>query len=650
MSMAKFRVLGRSKKINPHYKKVVYDDQSGMNPSKVLGGGDHDWQVEAYNDLIDSPFNLITAPCGSGKSTVQAALAIGDIVESNYERKQLFLVPQTHIADGFFKPNGEFLQIEILGNTFYAQVHSQHNFCQDSSDKKANLRKWLTRPSKTLAKFCDGNRLGGLLAMASYQAFARVWREMDEDEKLQASVNIHVHPDESHHIAMGSETGDRQNYAGAALRFIYEKGTNSRITKSTATGFRCDGRVNIPESILDNFKSYKLDFIRHFNTLGIREFLVEITEAAKNPIKQVVREVAREKREHHYIVVPPSNAGWRSFFRDESGGIDELVKEIKKQWPGVRILNFVPQQEGRKSKKTSLLDEPKVLGELRDDGSVKEPQYDIVITCMLGREGTDWCPASRLHVTYVEGSIVLAVQTLGRLLRKFKGKTKIVARYYYPQFPEPIEGMTQTDLLLDNRKNVLLLMTQIDELFFPIVFDPLPSERKGKKKGNRVTLEDAMGSDAYQQMKEEFLSKAIWSGIVDGTEESLEAVIESVIDAFDIEPDLHDRARATLKTIYLRRADARFKGITADFIREKGFPRLYNKLTRLGKTLAFDHGADRMRLLQRIMNATFTEKIEELKFEMKRLKITGPEGVKRLPTHLRVWFNLQKRRSLLGTT
>ena len=644
--MAKYRLLGRSRHINPRYRKVVYDlyDSNGM---KVLGGNDHEWQIEAYTTLIDSQFNIITAPCGSGKSTVQVALAIGDIVNSGYSRKQLFLVPQTHIADGFFKPNGVFLDIEILGNTFKVSVKAQHNFCQTSSLKK--LKKWLLTPSKVLAKLCDGNQLSGLLAMTSYAAFALVWDMLlTKAEKLQASRNLHIRADESHHVAMGTDEGLRQNKVGAILRFIYENGKNSGITVSTATNFRCDGKVVIPEFILDNFESYKLDFIRHFRTLGIKEFLVEITEVAKNPIKQVVKAVAKERREHHYVVVPPSNTGWRSFCKDESGGIDALVKEIRRVWPKARILNLVPQEEGRRGKKVSLLGEPKYDGELLEDGTVNDPKYDIIITCMLGREGTDWCPASRLHVTYVEGSIVLAVQTLGRLLRKFRGKTKIVARYYYPQFPEPAEGMILTDLRLDNRKNVLLLMTQIDDLFFPIIFEPLSAEHETRERGSYVTLEDMMGSDAYQRMKEEFIDVAVYSGIVDGTQGALESVIEDVIEGCDVPEEYRDRARRTLEAIYLRLADVRYKGISADFIRERGFPKLYNKLSRSGKTLAFDHGIERMQLLQRIMHATFTEKIEELKVAMKKLKIKGPEDVKRLPVHLRVWFNLQKRRSLLG--
>ena len=61
--------------------------------------------IEVLNEFKDSQFSALVAPCGSGKSTAQVALAIQDVVASG--RLQVFVVPQTVIADGFFKGDGD---------------------------------------------------------------------------------------------------------------------------------------------------------------------------------------------------------------------------------------------------------------------------------------------------------------------------------------------------------------------------------------------------------------------------------------------------------------------------------------------------------------------------------------------------------------
>src|SRR5271156_6775655 len=74
---------------------------------KVLGKGpNHGWQVKAYDQLLPTRQNEIIAPCGSGKSILQAALAVGDYIASHGTRKQLIVVPQVHIAEGFFPGDG----------------------------------------------------------------------------------------------------------------------------------------------------------------------------------------------------------------------------------------------------------------------------------------------------------------------------------------------------------------------------------------------------------------------------------------------------------------------------------------------------------------------------------------------------------------
>jgi hypothetical protein len=604
-------ILGKIELTNPDYKTVAFTKSD--SEVKVLGAGKLTHQLKALKWFDNSLFNRLTQPCGSGKSLQQVAYAILDITRSKYVRKQLIVVPQVHIARGFFEKGGIVSKISIHGKIYSVAVLKEHNFCEDSSIK--GLIKWLVMPSAKLAKYCNGENISGLIAMTSYHALVAAWKKMTTAQRALARNNVHYRPDESHHVAMG-ETGLRidQNKVGAILKSVAEDGVNSGITTSTATDFRSDGKAIIAPALVSKFKVYRLTFIRHFKNLGIKTMGIEIMETKNNPIKRVAKIVNSERKEKHIIVVPIRVGGWRAFYKDESRGVDALIAEIRTLWKDARILNLVPQEEGRRAKKNALLDEPKRKAEIVD-GEPNESKFDIVITVMIVREGTDWCPASRLHVTYVEGAIGLAVQTLGRLLRYFEGKTKIIARYYYPSFPapDPKTGVTKS-VLLDNRKNALLFMTQADDELFPIVFDEiLTSKKKKTKKLQKVTLKDVMGEQAYLDMKEDFLNQAVEAGIGDQSAEYLEAIIAQVVEDHHV-PERHvEHAKRTLEVVYLRRACMKYSNISINFVRERGFRQLVETLNHSQKTLVF-HGHDvkSMKNLAAIVKAEFWAKMKEL--------------------------------------
>jgi hypothetical protein len=409
---------------------------------------------------------------------------------------------------------------------------------------------------------------------------------------------------------MGEQQSADENKTGTILNLLMEHNDNCGITLSTATNFRGDDKCIIRPEVLEQFNRYTLSFLDHFNSIGIETFDVEITQSDTNPTDDIAEQVCLEQTEYHFVVVPPRNAGWRALIpNDPSHGVNGLVAKIKEGWHGnCRILNLVPRQEQGK-RKQALLAEPEIFD------VENMPKYDVVITCMLGREGTDWCPASRLHVTYVEGSITLAVQTLGRILRKFGNKTTIVARYYFPKFPEPEEGATKSKSLND-RKNALLFMTQVDDLFFPIALENVPKASGKEHKGEKpevITLSDVMGEQAYITMKADFLKRAV-DDAVDTGSNFIQQIAEEVVVDHHVPMWAYQQAIAILLASYLRRADVKFRGVTVDFISKHDFQALVGTLTPDGKTLIF-HGYDQehMEKLSSIAKTEFDNNIAKLK-------------------------------------
>src|SRR5438876_2080748 len=557
--------------------------------TKVFGSTGREWQLEALDKLRDSQFSVLVAPCGSGKSTVQVGLAIEDIVLSHESILQLFVVPQTHIAGTFFQEVG--YSLSIKGKTFNVDINPMQNFCDQSSIKR--LVALLLTDRKVLAQ----QGMSGLFAITSHHALRLAWARMSAAERKYAIHNLHIRVDEGHHTTMDEEDS---NQIGGICKYVVESGDETaKLTLSTATDFRGDNRDILLPEIKSKFKYYSLDWLKHWGTLGIKDFSIEMQEFEKVPFEQVAKNVCSEKDRHHYIAVPPKNVKWRSRFDDSSHGVDALIAEIRLGWPECRILNLVEQEE-RKAKKAALLNEPKTA----KDG---DPQFDVVITCYLGREGTDWVPCSRVHVTYIEGSITQAVQTLGRMLRSYDGKTDVVARYYYPA-PIFAESMTKQELL-DDRKNALLLMLQWQEMYYPIVFPSRPPHDGTHPKG----LKSLMGSK-YNEMKDEFIDLAIDNGVMAGSDEDIDAIISQVLEDYHLpdEENNHD----TLRTILLRAANPSFKGVNIEFVREAGFANLYNSLTKSDKALVFDHDSNTMHQLRAIVTQEWHvvfEKVKNLK-------------------------------------
>jgi hypothetical protein len=625
---------------NPDYKSTP--DAA----ARTLGGGNRKYQLDILHQCETSSFNMLVKPSGSGKSFEQAALAIRDAEKG---RKQIILVPQVHIADGFF-PEDEngVMSFRIHGGKndkkYRAAVLPAYNFCKKSSVQ--GLKAWLLAPAASLEQPTPDNMAGGLIAMTSYYAFARAFKHMSDLEKETALTNLHVRADESHHVAMGEQESDYdRNKVGSILKLLMDnhQHNGSGITLSTATNFRSDNKCIVRPEMLSKFKRYRLSFLDHFKNTGIKTFRVEIVPDIKtNPIDSVVKHVCAkgEGDKYHIIVVPPSNAGWRALRDDPSHGLTELITKVKEQWlktngKECRLLNLVVPHTLQKKRKAALIAEPKVYNEDR------MPAFDVVVTCMLGREGTDWCPASRLHVTYVEGSVTLAVQTLGRILRRFGKKDEIVARYYYPKFPEPDEeGMTASELL-NSRKNALLFMTEVDDLFFPIALEEVDQKAPSNEQQVTVTLRDMLGETQYIQMKRAFLKQAVDDVLGTLSTDGLELIMDEVLKEY-VPPKHWAQARRVLWGVYMRRANIKFQSVNVDFMGEDlDIPTLIEELTLDQKTLVC-HGGDHkvIEKMNIIAKTSFQEKVELLK----SYNLKMPADIKKLPLELRVFANQLCRR------
>jgi len=347
-----------------------------------------------------------------------------------------------------------------------------------------------------------------------------------------------------------------------------------------------------------------VDWIEHFKTLGIEEFYLEYEEYIGDPIDQIVAKMAFEPNEKHMVVIPSTTRKWRQNGKDE---LVQLLREIYKIVPKERVLDLVTQSTQARNKEL-LLAEPSTP----DSG---ESKFDVVITCMLGREGTDWCPCSRVHNGAPEGSTTLAMQTIGRPFRRFEGKTKVRIYYYVHQFPQPKKGMTKRELFSD-RTNCLIYCLQLDDMYNPIMVTVIPNGKKGKRtKGQSATsvpLSDIFG-DQYQTMKIDLIEEI--ECLEEKTSKEIDSVIEDVLDKYGIE-DADDGVKDALRALSLRMISHKLRdlGIDVSFIREEGFDKIIEKHGIKNMSIFFgSYNKKDWKIIRDIVKHSFLDNVAKIK-------------------------------------
>ena len=297
-------------------------------------------------------------------------------------------------------------------------------------------------------------------------------------------------------------------------------------------------------------------------------------------------------------MLTPADGGTQVHWNAEVKSLGGLLKAI----PSVRILNMVPWDESHGEEGTNA----KLRREQDDLRAGRPSNYDVILTCYKVREGTDWTKCSDLHVTYPEGSLSLAIQTVGRLLRPYTGKKRISANYYFPEFPEPRRGMTKEELL-DGRKNCLLLMLQLQEGWFPLLFPEVPDEpiRRGRHRQRTEkpkTFRDLLGDEGLADMRRTFITDCLAQQASGGDfNEAYDGIVDRSVAEAGVPEEFREDAKRYLQAVYLRAADMlRFRVYTIDFVREAGFERLLNDL---GTGLwSFMHAPVKMRELNKIFH------------------------------------------------
>lgn len=578
----------------------------GPKDVKKLGYGGREYQTRRHKELLGKKRTITIAPTGSGKSLMQVFDASVEIIQSDYAQRQIFIVPQVNIGNGFTQNKHSRLSID---NDVYDWEITEN--CLDGENTVGRMRNFLLKKSYPLCKpYRVQKVLGGITAICTYQAFLAAFNSMTNAEKKRAIKNASFRIDEMHHISgVSDQEAAEMNRMGEFMKFLLDHDGSTHLT--TATCFRGNRHAIIQGSYYDLFNVFRIQFLEHWETLGLKEIHQNYAayKDGTDLMKQIVKSVSKEMSESHLIIVPSDGT---KFFKKSNKlqWVKKLVHQLGELFGTEDVLDLVTPERQSRDKILFISEQQK---------------FKVVVTCAIGKEGSDWPPCSRIHNTVLDQSVLSAVQKFGRGLRQHNGKTNVVMTNYIEHFGKWDQKPEVIRKKLSDRFNCVVAASMWDDQCYPIMFQALPSDPEDKnEKPKFIVLEDLYG-DKRNQVIDQLMRMVLAVPKSSCTAEVIDQIIDEVIESFeedmlvDVDTDvLRDRLRKEV----LRRQNPenptfRFDGMIIDFIRENGWDKVVKK-NIAGKSV-FVGKANTKELME--LQRFFTDEWVPMFEEVKRLGI-----------------------------
>lgn len=449
----------------------------------VLGFGNRKYQADCCLAFKGLKRTLLQAPTGSGKSLILVQCAARAVIDSNHARKQIILVPMVDIGNGFSYRS--YPKLEIDGKVYTWDPET--DCCDDNrkdEERVALIKKFLLSTPN-----CEADRINNLIrscvAISTYNAFLAAWDSLTKKQQRQVVQTLDIRIDEAHHIAGTTKKGG-SNQLGKLCHFILKNRGSLHIT--TATFFRGDGQLIISPEYLKDFRTFRVDWMEHWNGLGLKRLGIEYkTYANLEDFKdQVLEAVRKEPKEPCLIILPSDGHG---IFKEgtkkktKAKLVKDLVDGLSQILGPDQVIDLISKDtaDNHKSRFSS-----------------KKKDFSAVVTCAVGKEGSDWPACSRIHNGVLDRNTLQPIQKLGRALRRCLAKTNVKMINYIEEIPAWDEDREKIRRIISDRFNCVLIGSMLDELFFPIYMPALPKKQKegDEERGEArpATLEDVYGS------------------------------------------------------------------------------------------------------------------------------------------------------------
>jgi hypothetical protein len=434
--------------------------QTGYTMDVVRKDGDHatplvpeeEFKVLRPHQLkameMEGRFIEINFPPRDGKTLCQAARGVRESIASGWKQKQLAVVPQNLIGNGF-----RHSRFVIGVKKWEWKVAEADDICRADDNSADYKRQRLTTFLKRTGIFAPLSGSGhthttvtGLNCVVSTMAFCLYWKYRDNGEPrtekeqvalIQSALFRHISLwlDEAHHVrgarelASGSQKEDPDNILGSFVSHAAHHGHDSlNIVLATATPYNSTTMLDAETKL--KFKSIKRTFSDYLETVAteIKTAVVKPVEYDESPIDALANEIKNAgANRFHLVFIPQDGSFWRRKKETSASQVvHDLRSTLKRVAPWARVLDATTSSGGD------------VLTTMQG-GSTFQEQFNIVVSCRRGREGLDWLPADFLHVLFLSKQLWEANQIFTRPFSAYPGKKRVDVRYYLSATKDTVE-------------------------------------------------------------------------------------------------------------------------------------------------------------------------------------------------------------------
>jgi len=346
---------------------------------------------------------------------------------------------------------------------------------------------------------------------------------------------------------------------------------------------------------LPKFSKYTVPFLEHWECLG----LVSLTQEYRTYVdaedlkQQILQDIRDNPYQKPMIIVPATVIGYFNDKKLKKKWVKLLVAELEELFGNGKVLDLVSSDTQKQHKK-------RITNEVQD--------FDCVVTCAIGREGTDWMACNKVHNTTVDNSVGLAIQKLGRPMRSYKGKTSITMVNYFPEMPSWESDREEIRGALSDRYNAVIVASMMNDNFCPIA---MPAKIKKKyealesNKKSSYTLEDVYGQMATPMLDDLYKSVDALP-VEEQTNEKIDDIIGRIIEE-NKDAAIYDAAdedvRECLKKQLIRSKNAsipklKLEPVDVAYVREAGWDKVIEETVKGKSFFTATSGKDEMTELQ----------------------------------------------------
>ena len=527
---------------------------------------------------------IVNGPTAAGKAYLAQYISLL-VLSIRTNKKAIISVPQTIIASGFKGPHNLSYISGTSGNTIFDtedKAWAPSNYLFDYSEKSNTdaVRRFLEKP---------GNKkdINDRILVCTHATLVMAYNSFPELFK-----NLFVCIDEAHkarsQYGTDDETGLSISDCNKLGEFISDCVTHSELENdlllTSATFFRSDSTSIIPQEQIDNFTKiyYPMDeYLKNCHYLKSLSYEFGIYDFLWGDLLKTVIGEHIDNGGKPIVYIPPVGSIYsygskfddvRKVYEAISGESNpEIVEEksgitrIKRGKKWIKVVNLVEDEDMHLRNKRKKLIEEAHLHENSD-------KIDAIVTLRIMEEGANWKWADCLLQLGIIGSMVVAVQRVGRVLRDAEGKENVRIVQFVPSNVDTNDRNKFRDAANDLVKCVLASMI-IEDMIMPSKFK-IANECNGSKKngngnGKANLLIDEVGEQKYIEIMGAILERAVIAqdnGEVcfgdgsKGSNERFKNVVISVLEDYNVVSN-HETIAEQIRRAWVVRAMKRRGGV-----------------------------------------------------------------------------------------